>query len=138
MGDVRKVDFPPNSFDAVLCLDLIEHLEKKEGRELIDKMEKWARKKVIIYTPNGFVLHEDLKRNPLQEHKSGWTTEELGSLDFKVYGMFGWKALREKSVKTKYRPTLLWELISALTQKITRRYPKHSYALLAIKETNES
>jgi len=65
LADLRKLEFKPKSFDAILCLEVIEHLTKEEGHDLIKKMEKWARKKIIITTPNGYDC------NPFQTHKSG-------------------------------------------------------------------
>ena len=53
---IGNLDFEENSFDAVIMLEVIEHLEEQEGLEVLKKLEKWARKKVIISTPNGFFL----------------------------------------------------------------------------------
>lgn len=66
--DVRKVKFRENSFDVVLALDILEHLEKEEAIELIKKAERWARKKVILYTPKQFHLQDTLG-NPYNQHK---------------------------------------------------------------------
>ena len=35
----------PKTFDAVIALDLIEHLEKKDGFKLIEMMTKIAKRK---------------------------------------------------------------------------------------------
>ena len=43
--------FADNSFEVVLCLDGVEHLEQEEGEKLIEKIEKIAEKKIIIFTP---------------------------------------------------------------------------------------
>ena len=48
------MEFSDRSFDAVIALELLEHLNKEEGYELIHNMERWARSKVIVSTPNGF------------------------------------------------------------------------------------
>ena len=42
-ADITKIEFKPKSFDAVLCSEVLEHLTKEEGTELIKKMENWAR-----------------------------------------------------------------------------------------------
>lgn len=131
--DVRKIEFKENSFDAVLALDLLEHLTKKEGINLIKKMEKIAKKKVIIFTPNGFLFQEEYDENIWQTHKSGWAVKELKDLNFKVYGINGWKKLRGYRAEPKFRPKLLWEIISNLTQKVTYRCPKYAFQLLCIK-----
>jgi len=133
-ADIRKIEFKPKSFDAILCSEVFEHLTKEEGYELVKRMEKWVRKKIIITTPNGYLWQDGYDNNPLQEHKSGWDVEELEKLGFKVFGMNGWKKLRGYKGSVKYKPALLWTTISNLTQKITYRYPKLAFQLFAVKE----
>jgi len=84
--DMRKIDevFEPKSFDLILCSHAIEHIPKKDGYELIKKMEKIAKKQIIIVTPNGFVF-QPKGENPYEEHKSGWEKEEFEHLEFEVY-----------------------------------------------------
>ena len=80
-------------------------------------MEKWAEKKVIITTPNEYLWQDGYDNNSMQEHKSGWSVEELENLGFKVFGMNGWKKLKGYKGLIKYKPTFLWQRISDLTQK---------------------
>jgi len=87
--------------------------------------------------PNGFIWQAGYDDNSLQEHKSGWCAEELEKLGFKVYGMNGWKKLRGYKASLKYKPTLLWLIISNLTQKITYRNPKLAFQLFTIKQINK-
>lgn len=80
--DVRRINeiFPQKSFDCVLASDLIEHLTKEDGFKLIYRMERIAIRKVIIYTPNGFLPQRAEYGNVLQEHRSGWTVKEMRKL----------------------------------------------------------
>src|SRR5450759_406022 len=48
-ADLSTIEFPQNSFDVVLATDCVEHLAKDGGYNLISKMEKWARQKVILF-----------------------------------------------------------------------------------------
>lgn len=137
MVDIRKIKFKPKSFDAVVILDVLEHLTIEEGLALIKKMEKWARKKIIIFTTNGYLWQNGYDDNPLQEHKSGWSVEELEKLQFKVFGINGWIKLRGYIASIKYKPILLWYIISNLTQKITYRQPRYAFQLFAIKQTDD-
>lgn len=135
--DIITVEFKPKSFDAILCSEVLEHLTKEEGYKLVKKMQKWARKKIIITTPNGYLWQNSYDSNPLQEHKSGWSVEELEGLGFKVFGINGWKKLSGYKGLVKYKPIILWSVILNLTQKITYRHPKFAFQLLAIKQTDD-
>lgn len=133
-ADIRKIELKPKSFDAVIAVELLEHLTKEEGHALIKKMETWAGKKVIITTPNGYLWQNGYDNTPLQEHKSGWSVGELQRLGFKVSGMNGWKKLRGYKGGTKYTPPFLWGKLSDLSQKITYYYPKLAFQLFATKQ----
>lgn len=72
-----------NSVDAVLAINLVEHMTHDDGERLITNCLRVAKRVAIIYTPNGLqpqhpteVLPEH-GQNPLQEHVSGWYVDEL-------------------------------------------------------------
>ncbi len=132
--DVAKIGFPDKSFDAIIAIDLLEHLTKEEGYRLIKNMEKWARKKIVVFTPNGYVKQAEYDGNRFQQHKCGWIIKELEDLGFKTYGINGFKKLRDSGGSIKYRPKFLWCRISDLTQKIAYYYPKIAFQILAVKE----
>ncbi|MCX6722133.1 MAG: class I SAM-dependent methyltransferase [Candidatus Staskawiczbacteria bacterium] len=137
--DILKVDFKPKSFDAVIMIDVLEHLTKEDGYKLIKKMENWSKKKIVIFTPNGFIENEpERDGNIFQEHKSGWEAKDLRKIGFKVYGSDGWKKLRGKNAVIKYKPHKLFVLISDITQKISYDYPETAFHLFAVKETGNN
>lgn len=90
--DIRKVNHPPKSFDVVLANQVIEHLSKKDALSLIKKMEKIAKKQVIISTPIGEIDHPDARENKYQEHKSHFLPEELEKMGYKTL-RYGWRWL---------------------------------------------
>jgi SAM-dependent methyltransferase len=132
-ADIREIEFKDGSFDAVVMLEVLEHFSQEEGRRLLDRCSKWARKKVIITTPNGYIPQDEYDDNPFQEHISGWSVEELRRLGFRVNGLLGWERLRGHGAVLRYKPALLWQVISDLTQKITYYYPTLASRLLAVK-----
>jgi hypothetical protein len=77
--------FPERSVDTVFLLDVIEHLDKEQGRELLAWVEKIARCQVVIFTPLGFVKQEHpdgkdawgMDGGNWQVHKSGWVPEDF-------------------------------------------------------------
>ncbi len=126
--------FAPDSFDCVAATDLIEHLEKDEGLQLLQAMETVARRKVVIFTPNGFLPQGSYDGNDFQIHRSGWDVEEMRQLGYRVIGVNGWKPLRGERALARWRPRLLWEQISFLTQPVVRNRPQHAFQLLCVKD----
>lgn len=136
-ADIRYTNFEPNSFDLVICMDVIEHLTKKEGLKLIKRMEIWAKKKVVIYTTNGYVSQNGYDNNILQKHRSGWTAQELRNSGYNTHGVYGWKFLRGHKSQLKYRPYIAFRILADITQKVTYRVPDHAFGLLSVKEFND-
>lgn len=132
-ASVTEVEFPKKSFDAVVLLDVIEHLSKEEGLALIAKMESWARKKVVVFTPNGFLEQDHYDENPLMEHKSGWTVADFRSRGFCVNGVRGFKALKKGKYDHDSRETLK-DRLTDLTQIVTYHAPESAYQLFCVKE----
>ncbi len=134
--DVLKInqEFEENSFDCVVALDLIEHLTKEEGNLLLKRIEKIAKKKIIIFTTNGFVPQGVYDNNPWDVHKSGWTVNEMKKRGFKVIGINGWKFLKGEYGLLKFKPRFFWFGIAHLTQLFVRNYPAKAFQILCVKE----
>ncbi|WP_250674771.1 hypothetical protein LZ906_004340 [Paraclostridium ghonii] len=52
--DIVK-NFPYNSVDSILILDVIQHLEKEEALDLLSKTLNIASEQVFVFTPLGFL-----------------------------------------------------------------------------------
>ena len=135
--EIDKV-FNQNSFDMVIASDVIEHLEKSEGYMLLDLMEKIAKKRVIVLTPNGFLEQGVFDNNIYQIHKSGWEVEEFLERGYKVYGIMGNKNLRGEYSLPKIKPNFIGNRISYLTQDSTLNDPKKAFSLMCIKEVDKN
>jgi ubiquinone/menaquinone biosynthesis C-methylase UbiE len=85
-ADFRKLDLADKSFDIVLCLEMIEHLEKNEGLKLIERLERIARKQVIISTPVGMLEAAGEPDQPGSAHLSGWSLHDFESRGYRVRG----------------------------------------------------
>lgn len=145
-GDITKVKFRPKSFDSVILIDVLEHLKKEQGKKLLKKAEKWAKKKVVFSTPNGYLPQRNIDKNPFQAHRSGWRVRELEKLGYKAYGMAGWKFLRGENISEKvkqegdifttirFRPKSFWLIISELTQAITYYLPTQAFEVFYVKK----
>lgn len=88
IGDVFDIEkwFLDKSFDVVHCQNVIEHLPKERALKLIEKMERIAKRQVILGTPKGFRQVDDLSisKNPFQKHLCDFTEEELKKLGYNV------------------------------------------------------
>jgi SAM-dependent methyltransferase len=125
--------FGPKSFDAVVALDVIEHLSKPEGLRLLAQMESLARRRVVVFTPNGFLPQGALEGNELQRHLSGWDTGEMRALGYEVLGMTGWRPLRGEEALPAWRPRFLWERLARWTEPFVRDRPQAAFQLLCVK-----
>ena len=79
---------PDKSIDTLFAIDVIEHMEKEDGRRFLKEAERISRVQVALFTPLGFYKqeydHEDstdrwgMKGGYWQRHLSGW---EPGDFD---------------------------------------------------------
>lgn len=77
-----------NSVDSIFLLDVIEHLEKEDGRKVIIESERVAREQIVIFTPLGFMQQHmesnqadgwGLSGGSFQEHLSGWEPQDFNA-----------------------------------------------------------
>lgn len=85
LADANFLPFRARSFEVVLCLEVLEHFDSKNaGRILIRELESIASKRVILSTPIGLTWQRGYGGNESQEHKVGWTVDDMLSLGFHV------------------------------------------------------
>lgn len=136
LGDVFDAAtlFKPKSFDVVCALDFIEHLSQADGYRLIEMMESLARKRMVIFTPNGFVPQAPCHGNENQVHLSGWSVEMMRQAGFQdIVGINGLKWLRGERAEISWRPRFFWRPVSQLSQLVVRRRPHLAFQLLCVK-----
>lgn len=90
-GDLSDVDelFIDKSFDGVLISDVLEHFDKCEALELLNKLENIARKIVLLWIPFGEHKqnYDDtgMDNHFHQTHRSTWEPQEIENLGYTVY-----------------------------------------------------
>lgn len=139
LADVRKVDqlFQSRRFDACIALDVIEHLPKEDGWTMLAAMERLATKRVVIFTPNGFVPQKS-KNGDLQEHLSGWQADEMRQRGYTIIGMSGPKSLRGEYAALKHKPKFFWGMVSIFAHCLfTRRQPEKSFSIFCVKRLDD-
>jgi len=134
LNDLGAV-FRPKSFDCVVALDVIEHFTKPDANALLASMERIARRRVIVMTPNGFLPQAASSDNPLQQHVSGWTVDEMRNLGYDVVGMNGWKPLRGEYAEPR-RTKWLTERLSLATEEWFEARPRHAFHLFCVKSVD--
>jgi hypothetical protein len=122
-------------FDLVLLYDVIEHLPKRQGYELLEKCERLTSKYVLLQTPNGFLEQGPEFGNEHQRHLSGWFPQDFEGLGYKVYGARGTKYLRGYAAGPKYNfPG--WMTCDIALAGLLRigKHTRHAFNLVAIKD----
>lgn len=66
---------------AIYLLDVIEHMEREDGRRVLDLARAMEPAQIVVFTPWGFQPQSgdawDLGGEQWQEHRSGWTPEDF-------------------------------------------------------------
>lgn len=140
LGDAIELPFEANSFDCIIATEILEHLHKQDGLRMIKEMERVAKNKILMTTPNGFLpTYPGPDDNPDEAHLSGWTVAELKKLSFKVYGISGLKALwriRDGQAVmwlTPKRFPVLTAIIADMTSPLVYKYSHRAFQLFFVK-----
>ena len=72
-------------FDVVLLIDVLEHLDKKEGFELMKNCMNITRKLFIVSSPATDYPQGAVFGNPYEKHRHIWSEKEMNSLGFKTF-----------------------------------------------------
>lgn len=138
-GDVRKLPIK-DRYDTVICSQVIEHLPFIEGKTLLVNMEKLARKRVIVATPNGFLEQHEYDHNSCQKHRAGWNRVDFEKCGYRVFGqgakiLFGTKGIVHKKIVQNIKPLryFIW-IISWFLGPYIYFHPEHAAYLIAIKD----
>lgn len=122
-------------FDIVAMFDVIEHVPKRLGLELLEACEQLTSKFVIVVTPNGFLEQGPEFGNEYQRHLSGWFPHDFEGLGYRVHGTSGLKALhgyaglyRWNIPGIKFLDVGMAHLLNA-----TNRY-RFAFSLVAVKD----
>ncbi len=138
--DARHLPFREQSCDIVLCLEVIEHVEKEKGRGLLSDIERIARRQVMLSTPVG----EDVTTEPSMTkrwpwcHFSSWHPAELRQLGYKVRGE-GFPCVRGRLLvaSTNRALSLLGYLLYPIASPFVYFFPDKAGGMTCVKSLNE-
>ena len=137
-ADIKTFKVPAGTFDAAISSQVIEHLYKKEGAAHLKLLEKAAKNRVVIGTPNGHFHREIIDHNDLQEHHSGWSVADFEKYGYRVYGqglklVYGEHGLLQSFLGkiTLFRNIFIG--LSFLTSPYVYFHPNQAAHLIAVK-----
>lgn len=135
-ADILDMALPEKAYDAVVMLDVLEHLprEKVDATRLFNKLERCARKKVVLFTPNGFIENDEVDGDPYQAHVSAWEPGDYWERGYKVVGATGLRHLFGKASLPKYHPYSICSIIGMLSKPIVYHKPEWAWHSYAVKE----
>jgi hypothetical protein len=136
-ANILDMELPYKSYDAVVICDVLEHLPKAavDKIKLFEALEKCAIKKIILFTPNGYVDNDEVDGDPYQRHVSAWEPEDYEKRGYTVRGATAFRYITGKAAQPKYRPYSLFTIMMMLSQPYIFNNPKlawHSYAVKSL------
>jgi hypothetical protein len=122
-------------FDLVTLFDVIEHLPKRQGFELLERCERLTCKYIVVNTPNGFLEQGPEYGNEFQRHLSGWFPHDFEGLGYAVHGTTGARVFRGYASMLRYNfpGAATCDVLLAGLLRIERN-PCRAFSLLAIKD----
>lgn len=88
--DVRTfVEHNYKQFDAILLIDLLEHLDQPDGQKLLNNIVGQAKGTVIVSTPVTEYPQGSYKGNPYEQHRYFWKDDDLQAKGFRCIS-HGW------------------------------------------------
>lgn len=138
--DLRNLHFASRSFDLVLCLQTLEHLDRFDGQKLLQDMRCVARKQVIVTTDVGdFTQGVSADGNSYQVHRHIWKVAELEGFGFRVYGtgVRGWGGEDGYGAKLKGLGWLLGTGMQVLSGPWMSRHPERADAVVCVLNKEE-
>lgn len=124
--DASKLPFKADSFNLTLASEVIEHLPKHRGIELLTDIERICRGRSIITTPNGYFPHDSLIES--QIHISQWYVKDFRLRKYRVRG------LGLKLVKSCKKHVYLWIFLSLFFTPLSYVFPNVAGFLIATKD----
>jgi SAM-dependent methyltransferase len=140
----QDLSFAEKSFDAVVLIGVIEHMTEEDALRAMQQAERWAKKKIIVTSPNGFLPQNAVDGNPMQRHLSGWPVPSMKRLGYRSFGLAGLKWLRETETHTetmgedivgsvRLRPRFFWFIVATISQIVTYYVPFLAFDLFSVK-----
>jgi SAM-dependent methyltransferase len=93
-ADARELPFADGSFDVVLALDVLEHIEPDDRRRTLDELVRTARRRVIVACPTGRAAFDADRRLAAGLRRRGMSLPDW-LVEHERYGFLEAEDLRE-------------------------------------------
>lgn len=139
LGDIRVLEYGNDAFDVVMCLQTLEHLDRGDGKKLIEDMGRIAKKQVIVTTDIHEYVYSGVDGNPLQRHRYVWSDGELKAVGFDVHG-FGLRGWGGETGFARFLPQPFRWLLTVFFQVglggIMYHHPEWAESALCVRNNN--
>lgn len=144
-GDVTNLpkELKNKKYDVVFSSQVLEHLPKNKGERALMEWEKFAKKRVVVSTTNGFINYEPIENrieenNIYQTHLSSWSTKELKKRGFTIVGQGAKIIYGVNGLARKTSTTLLpvWGFVSYFLAVFVYFFPKIGSIIICKKDLN--
>ena len=92
LASADHLPFRDKAFDAVISIEVIEHLSEKQGHRHVAEIERASKRLVVITTPSHFFPQDQVKGPPqtreLMKHKSYWSAKYFRRRGYAVQGLY--------------------------------------------------
>ncbi|HEX7042066.1 MAG TPA: class I SAM-dependent methyltransferase [Patescibacteria group bacterium] len=134
----KKLVQQRKKYDLVFCSQVIEHITRKQGEEILSLSDKLAKSRIYFGTPRGFMNQPEvfIGDNPYQYHKSGWSLDDFRERGYRVYGVgfnLSWSEEGLARSKSKVVMTIA-TIVSYLMSPIVYIMPSFGAGIMAVKD----
>ncbi len=88
----------PGSIDAIYMIDVIEHMTREQGMDVLKVLAWLEPKQIVVFTPHGFLPQEGdawgLGGEHWQRHRSGWKPADFPGWAIEHYNGMQFFAVR--------------------------------------------
>lgn len=130
----ERLPFESKSFDVAIMKDVLEHLPKDVGKDVIMQLERIARKRVLLTTLNKWKYDDSIddaehQGNPFLLQEAHWNPSDFRKLGYKVRGVGALGFLNDG--KGHYPRG--FKIAGRILELASHRFPSMSWRLLAYK-----
>jgi hypothetical protein len=91
LADASKLPFKNNGLELILACEIIEHMNKEDGEDFLDELERACSGRIIVTTPNVYfdnpIEYENHQKNKWETHHSKWNVKDFRKRGYEVNGI---------------------------------------------------